>query len=176
MFAAIDRGRTGRIGFGAFVEWLLTMTHGGAEDRLRYVSYHIISYCIVLLHCILGLCYIVYLARPTAAPRTDCGRFMLRFCCHIILQYYIILCHITVSIFGPFVGWLSTITIYIYIRGRWGFQVCDTDGDGRVTRAEASGPLSLLYIYIHIYIYIYIYYIVSLSLLYIYIYISRDVI
>ena len=47
MFAAIDRGRTGRIGFGAFVEWLLTMTHGGAEDRLRYV--YIILYYIIYI-------------------------------------------------------------------------------------------------------------------------------
>jgi hypothetical protein len=35
MFAAIDRARTGRIGFCTFVEWLLTMAHGGAEDRRR---------------------------------------------------------------------------------------------------------------------------------------------
>ena len=69
MFAAIDRGRTGRIGFGAFVEWLLTMTHGGAEDRLRYVLYHIISYQIVLYYvtvylarllCIISFCIVLY--------------------------------------------------------------------------------------------------------------------
>ena len=78
MFAAIDRGRTGRIGFGAFVEWLLTMTHGGAEDRLRYVSYHIISYGTVF-----------YCIELLLAPRTACGMYHI-ISYHIIL-YFIVL-------------------------------------------------------------------------------------
>ena len=96
MFAAIDRGRTGRIGFGAFVEWLLTMTHGGAEDRLRYVSYHIIPYCTVLY------CVVVYTwpacgvtfdrdPRPRGGPiAVDlCHVFIVMLYCNITLNYVI---------------------------------------------------------------------------------------
>ena len=75
--------------------------------------YHIISYHIVLYCYIVYLAYVILYTWPDPRPRR--GPIAVDLCCHVILQYDIVLCHITVSIFVFVVMLYCNMTLYYVI-------------------------------------------------------------